>query len=748
MVLKSRPSANVTVSSSSNNTDVTTGSSAVFTSSNWNTPAAITVSAAEDADDADDSATLTHTVTSTDPDFNGTPLIDVTVSVHDDDAVGLAVSSHRVVVSEGSTATYTAKLTKAPSGNVTVNLSPGATNDDSLTFSPSSLTFSSTNWNSAQTVTVTAAQDADGADGTTHILHAGASTNPDTSWRGALNVYNPDGSAHTRVAAVEDDDETPDVTRSPASLTVVEGSTATYTVKLTLKPLGNVDIAVANRGGSTDDADLTASPATLTFTPSNYGTAQTVTVSAAEDGDSTNGTAVITHTATSSHQDYDGLAVRNLTATESDNDSNVAIVFGGVPDRTWYRNESIGTVTLPAATGGNGTLTYTLTPALPAGVTLDADARTLTGTPTATAAAATYTWSATDEDDDTLSRTFTIEVKTLNTAPTSANVTLAVSHDNRTAIPLSKFPFSDKDGDTLHGVKIIDLPRASAGTLGLVKTGIYAGADTVLCVGTITPIVAGQEILEAVSTVLYFCPGGGFTHTTFRFQVIDSQGWASDKTWTATLVGPPGQVTGLKAEAGNGYVRLSWTDPKNPAITGYEYRQKSGSNYGAWTAMTGTGATTTSYSVSDLANATAYTFQVRARTAGGPGPVPSAAVTATPTSAVVPAKPTGLQGVNLGFNTTNTWVRVRLLWTTRRTRRSPGTRRSGSSRARKAPGSTPSVSRTTTCRAAVRPRPRRWWSPDPTRPRTRSGCARSIPRGTARGRIRSASSSTAMGRHR
>ena len=229
---------------------------------------------------------------------------------------------------------------------------------------------------------------------------------------------------------------------------------------------------------------------------------------------------------------------------------------------------------------------------------------------------------ATEDDDDAP-----------GTAPASADVTLAVSRDNRTAIPLSSLPFSDADGgDTLHAVKIVTLPGASHGTLGLVKTGVYA-AGTVLCAGTITPIVAGQEVLDALSTVLYFCPKDGFTRTTFRFQVIDSQGRASDRSWTATLVGPPGQVTGLEAEAGNGYVRLSWTDPKNPSITGYEYRQKSGAGvttWGAWTAMKDSGATTTAYSVSGLTNATAYTFQVRARSAGGAGPVPSAAVTATP----------------------------------------------------------------------------------------------------------------------
>ena len=48
--------------------------------------------------------------------------------------------------------------------------------------------------------------------------------------------------------------------------------------------------------------------------------------------------------------------------------------------------------TLPAATGGNGDITYTLTGAtLPAGLTFDAATRILSGTPTATRAMTTYT---------------------------------------------------------------------------------------------------------------------------------------------------------------------------------------------------------------------------------------------------------------------------------------------------------------------------------------------------------------------
>ena len=70
---------------------------------------------------------------------------------------------------------------------------------------------------------------------------------------------------------------------------------------------------------------------------------------------------------------------------------------------------SVGTavnLTLPAATDGNGVITYTLTPtALAAGLTFNAAANppTITGTPNTQASATTYTYTATDEDGDAAS---------------------------------------------------------------------------------------------------------------------------------------------------------------------------------------------------------------------------------------------------------------------------------------------------------------------------------------------------------
>ena len=97
--------------------------------------------------------------------------------------------------------------------------------------------------------------------------------------------------------------------------------------------------------------------------------------------------------------------------------------FGGatIDNQDYTAYTDIGTVVLPAATGGNGGLNYTLTPELPAGLSFDAVARTITGTPTEGQAETEYTYTATDYDDDTASLTFTIHVQASVITGSAAN---------------------------------------------------------------------------------------------------------------------------------------------------------------------------------------------------------------------------------------------------------------------------------------------------------------------------------------
>lgn len=78
----------------------------------------------------------------------------------------------------------------------------------------------------------------------------------------------------------------PSILITDTSLTIPAGQSDTFGVRLSDPPDGSVTVSVT--GDNTGDQDLTASPTSLTFTSSNYDTAQTVTVSD-DAGDTSNG---------------------------------------------------------------------------------------------------------------------------------------------------------------------------------------------------------------------------------------------------------------------------------------------------------------------------------------------------------------------------------------------------------------------------------------------------------------------------
>ena len=84
-----------------------------------------------------------------------------------------------------------------------------------------------------------------------------------------------------------------------------------------------------------------------------------------------------------------------------------------VADMVLIEDTDMTPVTLPIANGGNGRLSYTITPALPTGLSFNPLTRAISGEPTATSTATTYTYTVTDSDatnPDTDTITFRIEV--------------------------------------------------------------------------------------------------------------------------------------------------------------------------------------------------------------------------------------------------------------------------------------------------------------------------------------------------
>jgi len=95
----------------------------------------------------------------------------VKVDLRPDSATAsLVVCSDRLTIVEGGTAQFTVSLSAQPASSVTVTLAGQPGSDPDLTWSPNSLTFTPSNWNQPQPVTVRAAVDADLLDGTARVM--------------------------------------------------------------------------------------------------------------------------------------------------------------------------------------------------------------------------------------------------------------------------------------------------------------------------------------------------------------------------------------------------------------------------------------------------------------------------------------------------------------------------------------------------------------------------------------------------
>jgi len=226
-------------------------------------------------------------------------------------------------VTQGTTGTFTLALSSAPTANETVSIA--ASGNTGLTASPTSLTFTPSNFSTPQTVTVTA-----NATGT------------------GTTTFTASGSGYTAATVtateVPSSNGTPNLMVSPASQTITQGTTGTVGVSLSSAPSSNVTVSVARTSGNTG-LSVTAG-SSLTFTPTNYSTAQSVTITA---DSSSSGAATFTVSAS-------GLTSVTFAATEaaactSNCATHVADPFTGA--KPYLNPDYVKEVQAQAAADGN-----------------------------------------------------------------------------------------------------------------------------------------------------------------------------------------------------------------------------------------------------------------------------------------------------------------------------------------------------------------------------------------------------------
>ena len=619
--LNAAPTSDVTVAISSSNPDVTVmPNSLTFTSSNWETEQTVTVTAAEDADAADDTANLTHRPSG--GDYSAGEAKDFMVTVTDDDTAGLVLSATTLGVDEAGQNTYTVKLQTEPTVTVTVTVSSDDPGAAEVIGSP--LRFTASNWDTEQTVTVAGVDDGDSANETVTVTNTASGG----EYEGVT--------ASVRVTV--DDDDKPGITFTPASLTVGEAGVGRYGVRLNAAPTSDVTVAI-----SSSNPDVTVMPNSLTFTSSNWETEQTVDVTAAEDADAADDTANLRHRP--SGGGYGSGQNKDLIVTVTDYDtarlmlSTTTLTVDEAGQNTYtvkLDTQPTTTVTVTvssddtdAATVSGPTLRFTTSnwdteqTVTVRGVNDgDSDDETVTITNTASGgeyAGVTASVTVTVDDDDTRGITFTPAARTiregatgtydvkLNTAPT-ADVTVAISSDNPdVTVNKSSLTFTTvnyarnqrvtvtaaQDADAADGTaNLTHRPSGgdySAGeakdfmvtvtdddTAGLVLSATTLGVDeagqntytvklqtepTVTVTVTVSSDDPGAATATVSGSTLRFTASNWDTEQTVTVAGVDD-GDSANETVTVTNTASGGEYEGVTAS-----VRVTVDDDDKPGIT-------------------------------------------------------------------------------------------------------------------------------------------------------------------------------------
>ncbi len=301
-----------TSGTASGGTDFTITTSPV-TISAGDTTATITVSVTEDDFAEGDE---TNVVTIGDP-VNAVkgPVIIHTVTIQNDDIAGFSVTETfgDTIVSEPSTTdTFSVVLDARPETDVVIDASSSDTGE--ATISPASLTFTRDDWDVAQTVIVTAANDRyiDGSQGTAISLGVNDASSNDH--------FDPVADMTVSVTTLDNDTAGFTITESSGTSVDESGTTDSFTVVLDARPYTNVVIDIT----SADTEEISVDSASLVFTTNNWNVAQPVTLTGEDDWliDGNQFTSVILSVYDGSSDDnFDSVPDQAVSVTTTDNDT-------------------------------------------------------------------------------------------------------------------------------------------------------------------------------------------------------------------------------------------------------------------------------------------------------------------------------------------------------------------------------------------------------------------------------------------
>ena len=470
----------------------------------------------DDFDEGDESLSVEGTLA-------GLTIAADSLTITDNDTAALVLAPTSLTVIEGANGTFTVKLATQPTGEVAVTVS-GFTSTD-LTIDDTSLTFTTSNWNRAQTVTVSAGQDADKT-GDLATLTLSASGGGYASISASLPVTTSDDEAVVTVGAAS----------------AAEGSSVGFTVTLPeAAPAGGVTVDYSTSDGRGESTDAGYQVATA---GSDYTAADNDSITIAQGQSS--GTISI---ATTDDNSYEGDHHFTLTldaAAGFDISPSAGSAIGTITDAAdmpsyafsaaaTTLDEDEGTATLRVQRTGDTEVPATLSYATANGTaTGGSDFTAIASTNLAFTAAETnktFTVAITDDSDDEPAEAFSVNLSAISHAKTGsqASHTVNITDDDATTATLAApaGDIAEKNGGktitvtlgrTLEGDEALAVPLTFGGAAAF-------GGDYTLAEPNTVPTGVSYENLA--STNLTTNP------PTIRFTGISSAARAATLTLTA-----------------------------------------------------------------------------------------------------------------------------------------------------------------------------------------------------------------------
>ena len=513
-----------------------------FTTGDWSVAQSVSVGGVDDGDALDESVTVT--LSASGGGYGGVTA-EVDVTVNDDDTAALVTVPGSLTISEGGSGRFTVKLATQPSQQVSVTVSSADT--AAVSVPSQTLTFTTGDWSTAQSVSVGGVDDDDALDETVTVTL--------TASGGGY------GGVTAEVDVTVNDDDTAALVTVPGSLTISEDGSGRFTVKLATQPSQQVSVTVS----SADTAAVSVPAGTLTFTTGDWSTAQSVSVGGVDDDDALDETVTVTLSA--SGGGYGGVTAE-VDVTVNDDDTAALVT---VPGSLTISEDGSGRFEVSLATQPSQQVSVTVSSGDTAAVSVPSQALVFT----------TGDWSTAQsvsvggvDDDDALDETVTVTLSASGGGygGVTAEVDVTVNDDDTAALVTVPGSLTiSEDGSGRFTVKLATQPSqqvsvtvssADSGAVSVPSqalvftTGDWSTAQSVSVGG-----VDDDDALDESVTVTLSASGGGYGGVTAEVDVT-----VNDDD-TAALVTVPGSLTISEGGSGRFTVKLATQPSQQVSVT-------------------------------------------------------------------------------------------------------------------------------------------------------------------------------------